>query len=231
MLSKEMYHDRNLYWFQWPNDKPTSFRAYSFGDREHVIVGRQSEKGKFYYGYIIPVSIFVDSDYAKEVSVQHPVESLREIVFGLIPTTEGIDSSLEFMKFNESRSPLFALERKKGLCYDRASIGVAIARSAGIEARVVGHDGMNTTMQKLINMLVRREIYPNYPHHWIEVRTENGWETLDTICGALEKYKTDAQRRYVCAEVPAQDMTSRRFIRSKGYRDIEYQVRPSRGGC
>jgi hypothetical protein len=221
--ARDYIKPENSFWFQWDGSKPTTFTAVSLGDQNRLQVGR-FEDLDFLYGYIIPTSLYQASPEARAVSPRHPLQSLTEVLRDILPTYQAVDKSRQFEENWQTLSPVFAAQARGGLCYDRASIGLAIARAAGIEARVMGHDGLlKSRLEIRINQLLQRRIFQGIGHYWLEVKQDNRWTILETAAGALRQYNANIDERYVCAEVPVCQMVSKGFLRQIGVKDYNYQ--------
>jgi hypothetical protein len=220
--ASDFIRPENNFWFQWDATRPTTFQAISFGDKSRLQVGRDNGT-EFESGYIVPVSMFRDSPEARAISPQYPLKSLTEVLASVFNSYGSVDKSEEFKRNWETLSPIFALRENQGVCYDITSIGLAIARAAGIEARAIGHSGLLERRAHRINQLLGIKIFPGIGHYWLEVKQDDRWAILETVSGLMRRFNANISERYICAEVPVCEMVDKAFLKKIDGKEYTYQ--------
>lgn len=137
-----------------------------------IIAGAyNSERG--YQGIIVPSGI----NYSRATT---PTD-IQRAIFDKVPNHRPPLTDEEIKANLFSLSPLYSLSRGIGQCYQKASIGAAIADASGIENRIAG------------------STHP-FDHFWIKIldETTGEWIDVDTIKGNdLSRFKT---REFTCLE-------------------------------
>ncbi len=132
-------------------------------------------------------------------SVAEAARVLPEKIFKLIPKELTQKERDSMVLEHGSEIPLAALEKRKGSCWERASIMCAILRANGFAARIVGFYGLKPR-------LIGRE----YTHYWVEVYDpKRGWVAVPTtknrqILRPRQRYFT--RRSYIAGETTMLEM-------------------------
>ena len=93
---------------------------------------------------LLPISHFrplvrrlIEQGRINPKNVDETIERLMEITVQLIPT-HGTMSRKTILEYGGHFTPLIAVKEKKGQCTDRAAVFTAMARAAGLDARIEG---------------------------------------------------------------------------------------------
>ena len=219
-----MYDTRNeRFWFPVPENQEgkIGFNSAFLRDRTYTdIVTYTDSREDYTLGHVIPAQLLRDMKLPKTERSRQ----IKQLMFELVPVYGGLED--EIGTYGITHSPLQSLEKKRGVCTQRTSIGAAIARVNDVPYRIVAHQNLapdiNSTSEWLVSRFgvyfagrvlssPKHILFPPlamyrspYPHKWLEVYEDGQWVTVDTIewnPTTFLPFRRKVKERFVCKEM------------------------------